>query len=276
MTPFPALEGLRIGCVQYLNSRPLIHCLLPPDGDASRGGDVYLAHPSTLAAKLREGALDAALVPVFEVLRSPERYRVVRGVSISSDGPVYSVYVAHQRPLDRLDSVLADPASLTSVHLLQVLAAGILRRSPPLLDPGASPLQSGQTSGTGRLLIGNQAIEFRLRNEAEGFEFWDLGEAWTAWTGLPFVYAVWVLRRELPRPEAVADAFREVAAFGLSQIGNIAAQQREFPRSLALRYLTQHIKFGLDDAEKAGMKRFSLELEKAGHVSPGRVSLEFV
>jgi chorismate dehydratase len=73
MTAFPALEGLRIGCVQYLNSRPLIHCLRPPAGPGPGLLDVYLAHPAKLAARLREGVLDAALVPVFEVLRSPER-----------------------------------------------------------------------------------------------------------------------------------------------------------------------------------------------------------
>ena len=276
MTPFPALEGLRIGCVQYLNSRPLIHCLRPPSGNGSGGQDVYLAHPGTLAARLREGALDAALVPVFEVLRSPERYKVVRGVAIASEGPVYSVYVAHTEPLDRLEAVLADPASLTSVHLFQVLAAGSLRRSLPLLDPGAASRAVAPSQFQGRLLIGNQAIDFRLRNEPEGVRFWDLGEAWTAWTGLPFVYAVWVLRRELPRAEAVAQAFRQAAALGVAEVGDIAEGQHEYPPALALRYLTQNIRFGLGAAEEAGMERFSSELEQGGHVPRGRQCVEFV
>ncbi len=276
MSPFPALEGLRIGCVQYLNSRPLIHCLRPSEGAGSGPGEIYLAHPGTLAAKLREGALDAALVPVFEVLRSPERYRVVRGVAIASEGPVYSVYVAHTEPLDRLDAVLADPASLTSVHLFQVLAAGTLRRSLPLLAPGEVPQDAQAMRFRGRLLIGNQAIDFRLRNQPEVVRFWDLGEAWTAWTGLPFVYAVWVLRRELPRAEWVAQAFREAAALGVARVGDIAAGQRDYPPELALRYLTQNIRFGLDAAGEAGMERFSSELEQGGHVPRGRQRVEFV
>jgi chorismate dehydratase len=276
MTPFPALEGLRIGCVQYLNSRPLIHCLHASDGSLPGSGEVYLAHPGTLAARLREGALDAALVPVFEVLRSPERYRVVRGVAIASQGPVYSVYVAHTEPLDRLDAVLADPASLTSVHLFQVLAAGSLRRPLPLLDPGAAAGAADAMRFQGRLLIGNQAIDFRLRNQPEGVRFWDLGEAWTSWTGLPFVYAVWVLRRELPRAGAVAQAFREAAALGVTRVAEIAAGQRDYPPELALRYLTQNIRFGLDSAAEAGMERFSFELEQGGHVPRGRQRVEFV
>jgi chorismate dehydratase len=276
MTRFPALEGLRIGCVQYLNSRPLIHCLQPPAVGGTGGQDVFLAHPGTLAARLREGALDAALVPVFELLRSPERYRVVRGVAIASEGPVYSVYVAHTQPLERLESVVADPASLTSVHLFQVLAAGSLRRSLPLLAPSAAPCDLELEQSQGRLLIGNQAIDFRLLWEPEGVRFWDLGEAWTAWTGLPFVYAVWVLRRDLPRVEAVAQAFREAAALGVAQVESIAAEQRDYPPELALRYLTQNIRFGLDAAGEAGMERFSSELEQGGHVPRGRRRVEFV
>jgi chorismate dehydratase len=279
MTPFPALEGLRIGCVQYLNSRPLIHCLGRParEGPASPG--LFLAHPSALAARLREGALDAALVPVFEVLRSPELYRVVRGVAIASRGPVYSVYVAHSEPLDRLEAVVADPASLTSVHLFQVLAAGSLGRSLPLVDPAVAETAPGSEPPRGRLLIGNQAIEFRLRPESETLRFWDLGEAWTEWTGLPFVYAVWVLRRQTDRAdrlEAVAEAFREAAALGVAQAGAIAEQQQEFPRDLAHRYLTSHIRYGLGPEEEAGLDRFSSELERGGHVPGGRRRVEFV
>jgi chorismate dehydratase len=128
----------------------------------------------------------------------------------------------------------------------------------------------------GRLLIGNQAIDFRLRNQPEGVRFWDLGEAWTSWTGLPFVYAVWVLRRELPRAGAVAQAFREAAALGVTRVADIAAGQRDYPPELALRYLTQNIRFGLDSAAEAGMERFSLELERGGHVPRGRQRVEFV
>jgi chorismate dehydratase len=128
----------------------------------------------------------------------------------------------------------------------------------------------------GRLLIGNQAIDFRLLREPEGVRFWDLGEAWTAWTGLPFVYAVWVLRRDLPQAEAVAQAFREAAALGVAQVESIAAGQRDYPQELALRYLTRNIRFGLDTAGEAGMERFSSELEQGGFVPRGRQRVEFV
>jgi chorismate dehydratase len=276
MNPYPALQGLRIGCVQYLNSRPLIHGLQSGPGVHPPTPGAVLAHPATLAAKLREGALDAALVPVFELLRSPGSYRVVRGISISSNGPVYSVFVAHTCPLERLDAIAADPASLTSVHLLQVLAARRLGAPLPFLGSAEASDDAALPHSHGRLLIGNQAIHFRLRMEHSQMLFWDLGQAWTEWTGLPFVYAVWVLRKELPAAQAVANAFRELAAEGLSQVDRIAREQSEFPPELALRYLTQHIRFGLGAPEEAGIEKFSLELELGGHVPRGRARWEYL
>ncbi len=260
-----ALREVRIGCVQYLNSRPLIHGL----------EDVFLAHPRELAAQLRAGRIDAALVPVFELLRAPGDYRVVDGVAISSDGPVYSVYVAHRRPLEELTAVTADPASLTSVHLFKVLAAGALKRELPLVNEGEQ-FGGVEDLTKGRLLIGNQAIAHRLRQESAGEMFWDLGEAWTRWSGLPFVYAVWVLRRDLAGVNAVADAFREVAHAGKAAIGEIARAETEFGAELALRYLSEQIRFELGAAEHSGLARFSSELEKMGLVAAGRPRLDVV
>src|SRR6201984_1872985 len=105
-------EALRIGCVKYLNARPLIH---------GWPTQVNLGHPSVLCQQLARGELDVALVSSFEFLRNPI-YRIVDGISISSDGPVYSVVVAHsgETPSAKIE---LDPASQTSVALLQCLAA---------------------------------------------------------------------------------------------------------------------------------------------------------
>lgn len=260
-----ALAGLRIGCVQYLNSRPLIHGL----------PDVELAHPSQLAARLRAGALDAALVPVVELLRTPERYLVVDGVGIVSAGPVYSVFVAHQRPIEALEAVTADPASLTSIHLFQVLVSGVLKRRVALLPESAG---NQTNSRLGRLLIGNQAIACRMESErvGDGVQFWDLGEQWTLWTGMPFVYAVWVLRRGLSGAPHVADAFRAVSDGGQRAIAEIAGTDLDFGEAFASRYLKEHIRFELGVSERAGLERFSEELERLKLVEENRAPLEFV
>jgi chorismate dehydratase len=261
----PALQGLRIGCVQYLNSRPLIHGL----------SEVELAHPSDLASRLQSGGLDAALVPVFELLRSPHKYLVVDGVGIISEGPVYSVFVAHQRPLAELAGVIADPASLTSIHLFQVLSAGMLRQLLPLVSEHGS---NASPPGFGRLLIGNQAIAHRLRSEraGDGEQFWDLGSQWTGWTGLPFVYAAWVLRRDIPGAGRIGEAFRGVADEGVQAIPEIAAAEPEFGDEIARRYLTENIRFKLGEKERSGLARFREELRALKFVAQEKSALEFV
>src|SRR6059058_5586236 len=104
---------LRIGCVKYLNARPLI-----------RGwpGEVDFDHPSALCKRLADGELDVALVSSFEFLRNPI-YRIVDEVSISSDGPVYSVVVAHRGDISEIKEIELDPASQTAVNLLSCLLA---------------------------------------------------------------------------------------------------------------------------------------------------------
>src|SRR6185295_17793961 len=115
---------LRIGCVQYLNARPLIY---------GYDGPVVFDHPSALARDLARGELDAALVPIFEVLRDP-RYVLVDDIAIGSDGPVFSVVLAHRGPLEKVRAITLDPASLTSIHLLRVLLAEYRGLHPQYAD----------------------------------------------------------------------------------------------------------------------------------------------
>jgi predicted solute-binding protein/REP element-mobilizing transposase RayT len=107
------LNSLRIGCVKYLNARPLIH---------GWEGDVDFDHPSALCNKLATGKLDVALVSSFEFLRNPI-YKIVDDVSISSDGAVYSVIVAHRGEIAEVEEIELDPASETSRALLRCLTA---------------------------------------------------------------------------------------------------------------------------------------------------------
>lgn len=267
MSPEQSLATVRIGCVRYLNSRPLIAGL----------SGVRLEHPSDLARALREGQLDVALVPVVEALRAPAgMYQCVDGVGIGSWGPVYSVFVAHSQPLSRWSGVVADPASLTSVHLLRVLSRLQGNGSLAVIPLEAS---TGEERKTARLWIGNQAIAFRQQARADaGVGFWDLGEVWSESTGLPFVYAVWVMRGDTlaGRTREVAEAFREVAGRGLAQREDIARKDTEFGFAFARRYLMEHIRFGLGEKEKRGIERFCMELARDGLIPAPELPWEWV
>jgi predicted solute-binding protein len=255
-----------------LNSLPLIAGL---EG-------VRLEHPSELARALQAAEVDVALVPVYEVMRAPAgTYQLVDGVGIGSRGAVYSVFVAHEVPLEEVEFVVADPASLTSVHLLQVLFHLRGRRGVKMLAPGSScAVPSRELPGRGgRLWIGNQAIELRLsRGLPEALRFWDLGEAWTQCTGLPFVYAVWAMRKDSlsGRAREVAEAFRVVGRNGLSLRDQIAQRDGGFGEAFARRYLHDHICYELGEDQKRGLELFRGELKKAGLLSGEPVVFDWI
>ena len=275
---YSALRGLRIGCVAYLNSRPLIE---PYDGE------VILDHPAVLAASLVRGDLDAALVPVFEALRHPE-FSIVDGVSISSRGPVWSVFAAHCGPLSAVRTVRLDPASLTSANLCKVLFAEWGSTVPDYqidsVDPIGPPINELHPAardhapvppGTARVLIGNQAIAFRQCHGA-ACDYLDFGEEWMRQTGLPFVFAVWLLRPETARLAQVAQAFRDLAREGKATIPVIVARHPEFSAEFATHYLTQNIQYRLGSEEKRGIARFRELLGKHGLLTTDARPLCFV
>ena len=257
---WPALSKLRIGCVQYLNARPLIY---------GYDGPVIFDHPSVLARDLARGELDAALVPIFEVLRDP-RYVLVDEVAIASDGPVFSVILAHRGPLEKVRTIALDPASLTSIHLLRVLFAEYRG-----LHPRYAAAHALDATADAQLLIGNQAIEFRLA-VATRHDLLDLGDEWKRCTGLPFVFAAWALRPGMINAGAVAAEFRKLKRLGLAAIPEIVASEPAPRRKIATNYLTQHIRFELGDGEKVGLEKFRELLVKHDLLPPGGAELEYV
>ena len=233
-------QPLRIGCVKYLNARPLI-----------LGGpaDVVLDHPSVLCAQLARGELDVALVSSFEFLRNPI-YRIVDGISISSDGPVYSVVVAHVGEISAAEQIELDPAAETSGNLLRCLLSELKLR-PQFVATSTSSLAKVRA----RLLIGDQAIRFRQQHGNE-FQFWDLGENWQKLVGLPFVYALWLLRPEVVDPKSVADRLRALRNKNLADIDNLIAAEKEFDRGFCGRYYREHLRFSFGEREKKGLRAF--------------------
>jgi chorismate dehydratase len=243
------LKSVCVGCVKYLNARPLI-----------RGwpGNVEFDHPSDLCQQLAKGQLDVALVSSFEFLRNPI-YRIVDDVSISSDGPVYSVVVAYRGAFSDIEEIELDPASKTAVNLLRCLLAEL----------GLTPRLSGGTSeGAGlpraRLIIGDQAISFR-QNHAGEFQFWDLGEQWKKLTGLPFVYALWLIRPEVPDAKSIAQRLRGLRDENLADIqvivsdavADAADKKQEITQEFLDRYYNEHLRFGFGTREKQGLQTFA-------------------
>ena len=206
-------------------------------------------HPSALCNKLAAGELDLALVSSFELLRNPI-YRIVDDVSISSAGPVYSVVVAHYGDISEIDEIQIDPVSETSGNLLRCLVAE-LNLAPRLKRTMASVI----SARCGRLLIGDQAIRFRQKH-ARKFHFWDLGEQWNKLVGLPFVYALWLIRPEVRDFKRLANRLRELRDENLANINGLIAEEKDFNHDFCRRYYRENLRFSFGEKEKAGLHKF--------------------
>ena len=245
----------RIGCVRYLNSKPLIH---------GHHEEVSFEVPASLADGLHARRLDVALSPIFELMAHPG-YLVVDDVAIASDGPVYSVFIAHHGPLAHVRTLYLDHDSRTSFNLQRVLLAefhGLTPRHEPF--PGGRP-PAELHAGEGALIIGDPAIDFRLAHGGR-YEYLDLGKAWKQATGLPFVFAAWLVRAETPRPDTLADRLRAWREAGQARTEEIVAVEKRYPPELTRRYLTEFIRFRLGAAEKQAIREFARLLRKHGGV----------
>jgi predicted solute-binding protein len=246
-----AVGSLRVGCVKYLNARPLIDGWRRP---------LVFDHPAALCRLLETDQLDVALVSSFEVFRRPG-YSVVDGVAIASDGPVYSVIVASAAELERLHRIELDPASVTSVNLLRCLLSE--RGLSTAFAPQSSAIDSPIPEGVGRLLIGDQAIRCR-RSPGTNYRITDLGELWQATVDLPFVYALWLMRPDCDLALETAEELRRLRDENLKRLDSLAASEKEFPAGFCTRYWRHHLKFGFADGEKSGLLMFRSLCEKHG------------
>lgn len=236
----PRLAPLRVGSVGYLNAAPLTF---------TAADEILLTTPAELARRLQRDELDAALVSIYEVLVH-DRYDLLDGLGIISRGPVKSVVLAHRCPLRDIGEVLCDPASLTSVALVQVLLA----------EHGVRPTYRSLAryeeaiEADAVLLIGDRAIEFQAATPPH--EIWDLGEVWQNLTGLPFVYAGWALRRGATTP-AWRAKLRELCQEGIARLDEFIAARPASEQEFCRRYFRENIAYDLGDAEKAGLRRFA-------------------
>jgi len=243
-------KKFRIGSVPYLNAAPLTRDL---------DSELIFATPAQLARMLRHDELDAALVSITEVLLN-DRYDILDGVAIGSLGEVYSVLLAHKKPLSEASEIFCDTASLTSVNLLKVLLAEkhLFPQFKPLEDYAAAPEKDFV------LLIGDTAIEFQRTPHTH--EIFDLGHAWTELTHLPFVYAVWALRRGMEN-KSLRNELRQAKRFGMDTLDHIIGTRAEFDEDFRRDYFEWHIQYHLGEDEKRGIAKFC-DLLRKHHLGP--------
>ncbi|HUE90193.1 MAG TPA: menaquinone biosynthesis protein [Vicinamibacterales bacterium] len=261
------MKSVRLGAVSYLNTRPLVDGLDERPDLFSVRFDV----PARCAALLHEGRIDVGLIPAIEYLRG--QYRIVPGVAIGSDGPVASVAIFSRVPVERIATLAMDISSRTSVALARILCSRHWQIAPKLM--AAEPdVRAMLARADAALIIGDPALT--IDADALGLVTIDLGRDWKAMTGLPFVYAMWTGRDNACGPEHVAElnAARARGEANVAQIATIEARGDRAREQQLVRYLSDNLRYGLGDAEIAGLRRFH-ELAAEQGLVPGLRDLRF-
>ena len=261
--------AIRVGAVNYLNTKPLIEGF----GTFAPHAELCLDLPSRLADRLAAGDLDVALIPVIEYFRAGRgQYSIVPGVSIASHGPVWSVTLYSRVPWNQVRSVSLDEGSRTSAAL-----ARILLEKKHGLQPKMLPLPIGESGAEVEtdavLLIGDRA----MRSSLPGFPYsYDLGEEWFAWKGLPFVFAIWAVRPGVDL-QGVDEALRQAKHKGLEHVAAIARRESarlHVDEEWCRRYLSEALCFDLGPREVAGLREYYGHARDLG-LAPAGVDIDF-
>lgn len=245
------MEKIRVGIVNYLNTKPLIYGL---EREPIRSEiDLVGAYPARLAQMLKDGEVDLGLIPVAAIPQLPE-YHVIGNYCIGAEGEIASVCLFSEVPMNEIREVYLDYQSRSSVALLKWLMReswGIHPRIIPATDESYRDKIKGTTAG---LVIGDRALEQR---KVSTF-IYDLGTEWRAITGLPFVFAAWISTK--PLPEDFITRFDIANQMGLAHIDEIVAAN-PYPLYDLRKYYTLHLSYQLDERKRAGMEHFLSVLE---------------
>lgn len=263
---------LRLGRISYLNVLPIYHPLeagwMPHDFAFTAGP------PAVLNDLIRSGGLDMSSVSCVEYGRHPELYRLMPDLAIGSRGPVKSVLL-----LSRVDprelgdkTILVTAETHTSATLLRVLLDKLYHVRPAYRIASATvreALAAGD-SAPAVLAIGDEALS--LRGHADFPWQLDLGELWREMTGLPFVFGVWVARREAcaARPDAVAEACRlmvrakEAGVAAVDAVVELTSPAATGMTKADLRRYYECLSYDLGAEEQAGLRTFFALLTEHG------------
>lgn len=252
----------RVGHIQFLNCLPLYWGLVR--SGALLDLELRKDTPDRLSDALLAGELDLGPISLVEYLRHADDLLLLPDLAVGSDGPVLSVNLVSQRPLAELDGrpVALGATSRTSVLLAQMLLADRYGVAPAYYTcpPDLSAmLQEAEAA----VLIGDPALRATIE-PPPGVVVHDLGQAWRDWTGLPMVFAVWAVRREVAAAhpgmvKEVHQAFlrsRDEALERVDEVAGGAARWEPFQAATLARYF-RALDFTLGERQLAGLAEFA-------------------
>ena len=239
------MNKIRIGAVSYLNTKPLLYGI--KRSEIINDIDLIEAYPSKIAQMLLDDTIDIGLVPVA-VLNNLKNYYLISDYCIGAVNDVASVSLFSHLPIDKIETVLLDYQSRTSVALTKVLLKYYWKKEVKFLEARENYINEikGTTAG---VIIGDRALEHR-----NDFEYnYDLATNWISFTGLPFVFATWVANK--PIDEIFIKVFNAANKAGLDHIDEVV-NEIDFPFYDIKKYYTENISYNFDDKKKIALELF--------------------
>jgi len=243
------LNKIRVGAVSYLNTKPMLYGI--KRHPVLNEIELIEDYPSKIAQLLIDDQIDVGLIPVAATTKLSE-WHIVGDYCIGCNGPVASVCLFSEVPIEEIETVLLDYQSRTSVNLAKVLLKEHWKKNVKLVDATGEDFWNNISGTTAGVVIGDRALEQRQHNQF----IYDLGEEWQKFTGLPFVFAAWISNKKLP--VEFEQQFNDANGIGVTNIDKVV-EENPFKVYDLKTYFTQNIDYKLDDQKRKALK---LYLEK--------------
>jgi len=283
---------LTIGRIPYINCYPVYGAI--DRGLITIDADLVDGVPTALNALMAGGKLDVSVVSAVEYARDSRRYLLLPDLAISCDGPVRSVMLFSKRPATELSQrrVLVSRSSMTSVALLELLFENVWHARPVFVPTDAEisdVARFGAEDHEARLVIGDAALLLESSSAPSGRgvdkasqavpqyrHAYDLGAEWKRWTGLPFVFAVWVAQRNVAVDAALAAHAGLIASrdWGIANVPTLAKRAAE-ATGVAVNACEEYLEgldYGLSYPHLAGLTEFYRRLVERGSVPNGTLT----
>ncbi|QEC69928.1 menaquinone biosynthesis protein [Panacibacter ginsenosidivorans] len=240
------MKKIKVGAVSYLNTKPLLYGIRR-SAELMEMIELVEDYPAKIAGMLVDGTIDVGLAPVAVIPRLDE-WHIVSDYCIGANADVASVCLFSEVPVDKIEKVLLDYQSRTSVNLCKVLLKHYWKINPVIEEAKENYISEikGATAG---VVIGDRALNQRKVSPY----IYDLAGSWKAMTGLPFVFATWIANKELP-PAFIA-LFNKANGLGLMHLDEVIAEN-PYPVYDLKTYYTTNISYELNEQKLKGMNKF--------------------
>ncbi len=265
MSIIASMERIRTVAVSYLNTKPFLYGLFK--SNSSRWLDLRLEIPSVCADVLQAGEADLGLIPVAAIPSLGPEARIVSDYCIGADGPVRTVCVYSECPIEEVTHLMLDYHSRTSVELVKILLREHWKIFPRLIPARPGYEDKIQFTRAG-LIIGDRTMGMAGRYPY----VYDLAEEWKKMTGLPFVFAAWVsvtgLSTELKTSLSAnfVRRFDEALKLGLESLDELLCLLPQPAYEFDLRqYFTRDIQYRFDESKRKALEVFLSKVSSVQH-----------